>query len=92
MTAIPPGGQEPKEPTGPQPSEPIKPSADSKNSPLLDSPFAKMFARTGHTPTAKEMKGIMDQILQTVINEAKRDEARMKKAMRKLKKRLEGND
>ncbi|NGX37854.1 MAG: hypothetical protein K1000chlam2_01017 [Chlamydiae bacterium] len=86
--SIPPSG--PGAPTPPEPSKPIQPS-DSKDAFLLNSPFAKMFKATGHTPTVKEIKAIIDGILKHEISEIKRQDAGWKKAMKKLKEAIEGN-
>ena len=88
MTVPPSGG--PSAPTPPEPSKPIQP--DSKDAFLLNSPFAKMFKATGTMPTVKEIKAIIDGILKQQILEIKRQDAGWKKAMKKLKEAIEGND
>lgn len=96
MTTPPP----PSEPQGPKQPEPLKPvkkptplhPADKKDAFLLNSPFAKMFARTGAKPTIKEMRAIINGILKTQINEIKRQDASWKKAMKKLKEAILGEN
>jgi|GEM_PF-2655580 len=91
----PPESQGPKQPQKPAESDktakPLDPS-DSKYAFLLKSPFAKMFEHTGAKPSVKEMKGIIDGILKTVINEIKRQDAGWKKAMKKLKRAILGEN
>lgn len=87
----------PTEPTPePQPQGPKGPSGEIKpmdsKDPLLQSPFAKMFAKTGAMPTVKEMRMIMNQILKQEVDEIKRQDAEWKKAMKKLKKTIEGKE
>ncbi|MDN3505925.1 MAG: hypothetical protein P0S96_01695 [Simkaniaceae bacterium] len=91
----PPESQGPKQPQ--QPAEPGKTAkpldpSDSKDAFLLKSPFAKMFEQTGAKPTVKEMKGIIDGILKTVINQVKKQDAGWKKAMKKMKEAILGEN
>lgn len=51
-----------------------------------------MFRATGAMPTIKEMRAIMDGILNTVIQQMKLQEAEEKKAQERLKKVIEGQD
>lgn len=94
MTAVPPSGG----PTGssgpikPSGAGPTQPSDDAKYAQYLQSPFAKMFEKTGAKPTGKEMKEIIDNILKTVIDQAKKQEAQMKKALKKLGREERGED
>ena len=81
-------------PEPPKPSEapkPLKP-ADGNDSFLLNSPFAKMFERTGAMPTVKEIRAIINGILKQQIDEIKKQDAGWKRAMKKLKEAIEGND
>jgi ABC-type glycerol-3-phosphate transport system substrate-binding protein len=82
------GGEEPLKP--PAKSQKLDPS-DSKYAFLLKTPFAKMFERAGATPTIKQMRAIIDQILKQTIREIKRQEKGWKKAMKKMKDAIEGN-
>jgi len=79
----------PDKPSGPSP-KPIKPAKDKKDEYLLKSPFAKMFERTGATPTVKEMRAIINGILKTEIDQIKKQDAGWKKAMKRLKEAIEG--
>lgn len=80
-------------PTGPQgpSSSPIQPqpSNGASNAPAMNSPFAQMFAKTGMTPTPKELKMIIDNLLRDQISEIKKNDQRWKEAMRKWKEELE---
>lgn len=90
MTAIPPSGSSPKEPTSaPQAS---KQREDLKYAYLKSSPFIKMFTDRGQEPSGREMKAIIDSILNSIIDQFKKEDARMKKAMEKLKRQLQGQD
>jgi len=80
--------QPPKPSHAPKPLNPV----DKKDEFLLKSPFAKMFERTGMTPTAKEMRAIINGILKQQIDEIKRQDAGWKRAMKKIKEAIEGND
>ena len=87
-----PGGK----PEGPQPkpvrSDP-KPMVRSKeDSALLNSPFAKMFRAAGAVPTLKQIKAIINGILMTQVRAIRKDEARWKKVIRKMKERMEGKE
>ena len=92
--SVPPAGEAPQEPIQPltPPSSPSPTGDDSKYAFLLKSPFAKMFRATGAMPTIKEMRAIMDGILNTVIQQMKLQEAEEKKAQERLKKVIEGQD
>jgi hypothetical protein len=95
MTTPPSGpGQPPPPPEHIQPPSTPKmaKSDDPRAAFLLSSPFAKMFEGTGAQPTAKEMHAIINGILKQQINEIKRSDAGWKKAMKKLKEAIEGND
>lgn len=97
MTAVPPpGAPEPTRPSGPVgssgPLKPETPAQSAYDSELLSSPFAKMFAKTGAMPTAKEMQAIINNLLKSVIDEIKRQEAEAKKAYEKMKKVIEDKD
>lgn len=67
-------------------------NSDAQDAFLLQSPFAKMFSQTGAAPTAKEMKMIIDNILKSIMNDMKQQEAQAKKAAEHLKKVIEGED
>ncbi len=83
--------KQPEQPSGSKPAKPLSPS-DQKSAFLLNSPFAKMFRASGATPTVKEMRAIMNGILKSAVDRIKKDEARWKKAMKKMKDAIEGND
>ena len=51
-----------------------------------------MFERTGAMPTVKEIRAIINGILKQQIDEIKRQDAGWKRAMKKLKEAIEGND
>lgn len=51
-----------------------------------------MFRATGAMPTVKEIKMIINGILKEQITHIKRDEEMWKKAMKKMKEVIEGND
>lgn len=51
-----------------------------------------MFAKTGAEPTAKEVQAIINNILKSVIDAIKQQEAQAKKAAEKLKKVIEDKD
>lgn len=89
-----PTGPTPEPPPKPTttPAQPLTPSQSAYDEQLLKSPFAKMFAKTGATPTVKEMQAIMNNILKSVVDAIKQQEAREKKAADKLKKVIEGKD
>ncbi|MBS0629799.1 MAG: hypothetical protein JSS30_06200 [Verrucomicrobia bacterium] len=92
-SVTPPGRPEPQQPppsTGPL--KPETPAQSAYDAELLNSPFAKMFAKTGAMPTAKEMQAIINNLLKSVIDEIKRQDAEAKKAYEKLKKVIEGTD
>lgn len=73
------------------PSSPATPasSEEQRDSFLLQSPFAKMFQATGVPPTVKEIRAIINGILQQEISEIKRQDAAWKKAMKQLKDAIE---
>ncbi len=77
----------PAGPTGPE-----SPAQSAYDAELLKSPFAKMFAKTGAEPTAKEMQAIINNILKSVIDAIKQQEAQAKKAADKLKRVIEDKD
>lgn len=82
---------EPLKPPSPQPLTPSG-GGDSKYAFYLKSPWAKMFKATGVEPTVKEIKMIIDGVLQQVMNSMKQEEAETKKAEEHLKKVIEGQD
>ncbi len=82
-----PGGAPPPAPKGPT-GPPSKQSSDW----VLTSPWAKMFTAVGMTPTAKELHQIIANLLKQELQTIKKDQERMKKAMRKMKERMEGNE
>ena len=92
--AIPPTGSQP-------PMQPLQPSGSTKSASgdtsaqdafLLTTPWAKMFERAGATPTGKEIRGIINGILNKQIDDIKKEDAKWKEAMKKLKDIIEGND
>ncbi len=96
MSTTPPGG-----PTGPgHTPEPIKPAGAPKGHPgtpkeepnISNSPFAKMFARSGAVLTQKQLHMMMSSLLKQTLTEIKREDARWKKAMKKLKDEIEGKN
>lgn len=88
--STPPTGPKPPPESQPPPApQPIDPS-DSKAAFLLKSPFAKMFEKTGATPTVKEMKAIINGILRQQIQEIKKSDDRWKQAMENLRKAIQG--
>ena len=99
MSTQPPGGAGSQPPHEPEPVKPpaggkvpAQPVEDSKDAYLLKSPFAKMFTLHGGKVTAKEMRAIINGILKSVVDDIKKQDARWKKAMEKMKKTIEGND
>jgi len=94
MTAVPPPGRpEPNDPSTPTgPTKPESPAQKAYDEKLLKSPFARMFAKTGTMPTAKEMQAIINNLLKSVIAAIKRQEAEAKKAYEHMKKVIEGRD
>ena len=80
----------PSQPTGPSPSESASQSAYDAE--LLQSPFAKMFTATGAQPTAKEIQAIINGILKQQVDDIKKQDEEWKKAMKKMKDIIEGND
>ncbi len=86
-------GIPPTDPSQPPPSGPKGPAASSPKSSdwVLNSPWAKMFKGTGMSPTAKELHQMINSILKHQVQEIKKDQARMKKALRKIKEAIEGN-
>lgn len=94
--SIPPPGQGPSKPDGqakiPKPMISGSSSSDSKDSFYLQSPFAKMFKRTGAEVTPKMMKMIIDNILRTVVEAYKQQAKEAKKANEHLKKVIEGKE
>ncbi len=57
---------------------------------ILDSPFAKMFAKTGVAPTAQEMQQIMNGILKQEVDNIKKSDDAWKRAMQKMKEAIKG--
>lgn len=94
MAAVPPpGAPEPSQPPKSLgPTGPESPAQSAYDAELLKSPFAKMFAKTGAEPTAKEMQAIINNLLKSVIDEIKRQDAEAKKAAEKLKRVIEDKD
>lgn len=94
MSTQPPGGagsQPPQEPIQPPLGKtPAEPTVDKKDAYLLKSPFAKMFTAHGAKVTAKEIRAIINGILKQQVEEIKKQDAKWKKAMRKLRETLEG--
>ncbi len=91
-SVTPPAGPPPHQPESAGPSKPESPAQSAYDAELLKSPFAKMFAKTGAEPTAKEMQAIINNLLKSVIDEIKRQDAEVKKAAEKLKKVIEDKD
>ena len=95
---MPGGGPPPIQPPPKPPAVPSKPgkigkpSSEDQASALENSPFAKMFEATGAMPTAKEIRAIINGILRQQVAVIKRDDEEWKKANRKLKEAIEGND
>lgn len=92
-SVTPPAGPPPQQP--PESSGPAKaesPAQSAYDAQLLKSPFAKMFAKTGAEVTAKEMQAIINNLLKSVIDEIKRQDAEAKAAYEKLKKVIEDKD
>jgi len=86
------GSTPPPEPIKPASSpKPLSPS-DSKDAFLLQSPFAKMFERTGQMPTVKEIRAIINGILKQQISEIKRSDEQWKKSMERMKRVIEGDE
>lgn len=85
-------------PVGPKPEPPQNQKStpiskdDAKYAFLLQSPFAKMFTATGVQPTVKEIRGVINGILQNEINRIKEQDAEWKKTMEHLRKVIEGKD
>ena len=85
----------------PQPSPQGQPASGATPTPfptpsesgsILNSPFAKMFAKVGVFPTAKQMIQIMGNILKQQIDQIRKSEQSWKEAMRKMKDAIEGDD
>ncbi len=90
--STPPTGPKPPPESQPPPTpQPIDPS-DSKDAFLLKSPFAKMFEKTGAMPTVKEIKAIINGILQQQIQAIKRSDDQWKQAMENLRKAIQGEE
>ena len=94
MSTTPPSGnQPPKKPVQPTPAKPAKMApSDAKFAYLLKSPFAKMFEKSGATPTIKAMKAIIDGIVKHQLVVMKQNDKEWKKAMKKMKDSIKGND
>lgn len=95
MVADPIGPNAPKVPPGvPPPSSSPPPSGSGDQLPpsMMNSPFVRMFSQTGATPSAKEIKQMMDNILKDVMAAIKKGDDRWKASMRKIKDAIEGND
>jgi len=98
MTKIQPSGDMPdfklptKLPQSTTPAQPLSPQESAYDEQLMKSPFAKMFAKTGAMPTVKEMKAIINNLLKSVVEEIKRQDAEAKAAAEKLRKVIEGKD
>ena len=97
MSTTPPSGPKVPEQT-PKPIQPSKgvskmPSGQPKEeASVSNSPFAKMFERSGVTPTAKQIHMMMSTLLKQTLTDIKKNDERWKKAMRKLKREIEGKD
>lgn len=94
MSSVPPpGGPGPHLPTSvPGANAPESPAQTAYDAQLLKSPFAKMFAKTGAMPTGKEMEAIINNLLKSVIDSIKQQDAQAKKAAEKLKRVIEDKD
>lgn len=94
MSTQPPGGPggPPQIPSMKISAPPPKPLSGGGSDPIMNSPFAQMFAKTGHMPTAEELHAIINGILNQQIAQMRKNDAKMKEASRKLKKVIEGDD
>lgn len=78
----------PQGPAGPSPTGPT-PEAEAPDS-VMNSPFAKMFEKSGEPLTKKQLQAIINQFVKDLINRMKHDEKRMKEASERLKKAIKG--